>query len=324
MPFWEQVAERCGLTLTAAPRQLAGGFMHRMFAVETRQGRFAVKLLNPAIMRRPDAMEHYRRAEELEARLERAGIPILPARAVNGSRMQEVDGQYFYLFDYFEGRALRPEELTCGQTRAIGQALAAIHGLDCRACHMPLPKPEHNWRDEAALLAGREPALHAQLTEALPLLELLEQRCQAALDRLPPLRAICHGDMDCKNVLWQGSTFRIIDLECLDYGHPLLEMMQLALCWSGLETLQLNLEQLDAFLQGYASAGGAHVTDWAALFDGDVTMLDWLAYNLRRGCELGDDPEERAIGLEQSSYALRRLCYTAQVRDDVLAHLRGL
>lgn len=72
---------------------------------------------------------------------------------------------------------------------------------------------------------------------------------------MPPLWAICHGDMDCKNVLWQGSTFRIIDLECLDYG---------------------------------------------------------------------DAPEERAIGLEQSSYALRRLRYTAQVRDDVLAHLRGL
>ena len=319
-PPWDQLAERCGLTLTAPPRPLSGGFLHRMFALETRQGRFAVKLLNPAIMRRPDALDSYRRAEALESRLEDAGLPILPALRVKGSKLQEVDGQYFYIFDYFDGRPLLPGELTPARTEAIGRTLAALHAVHRLPDATPLPKPENDWPRYAALLSPQEPALHAQLTGVLPLLSALEQRAREALDRLPPLRAICHGDMDCKNVLWQGDTFRIIDLECLDYGSPALEMMQLALCWSGLETCQLDFALLDAFLDGYGAAGSLPAADWATPYDSDATMLEWLAYNLRRVLGIGCDPGERELGRAQCGYALRRLRYATEVRDAVLAH----
>lgn len=186
MPPWDQLAERCGLTLTAPPRPLSGGFLHRMFALETRQGRFAVKLLSPAIMRRPDALDRYRRAEALEARLEEAGLPILPALRVKDSKLQEVDGQYFYLFDYFDGHSLQPGELIPARTEAIGRTLATLHTVHRRPDSTPLPKPENDWPRYAALLSSREPSLHAQLTGALPLLTALEQRARGRLTGCRP------------------------------------------------------------------------------------------------------------------------------------------
>lgn len=39
-------------------KPLSGGLLHRMYAVETTQGKYAVKALNPQIMLRPTAMGH--------------------------------------------------------------------------------------------------------------------------------------------------------------------------------------------------------------------------------------------------------------------------
>ena len=36
-----------------------GGFLHRMYKVDTETGSFAVKHLNPNVMKRPDAMNNY-------------------------------------------------------------------------------------------------------------------------------------------------------------------------------------------------------------------------------------------------------------------------
>ena len=49
--------------LSVPPMSLSGGYTHRMFRVETEKGTYAVKLLNPEIMQRPDAQDNYRTAE---------------------------------------------------------------------------------------------------------------------------------------------------------------------------------------------------------------------------------------------------------------------
>ena len=71
--------EQCGLGEVLPPViPVSGGFMHRMFRVNTPEGSYAVKRLNPEIMKRPDALRNYRRAEALEKILEDAGLPSCP------------------------------------------------------------------------------------------------------------------------------------------------------------------------------------------------------------------------------------------------------
>ena len=86
--------------------------MHRMFRAETAKGVYAVKCLNPEIMKRPGVMENYRRAEKLEQVLENAGIPLAPALALDGQKMQELDGEYFYVFRWQEGRITDWQHIT--------------------------------------------------------------------------------------------------------------------------------------------------------------------------------------------------------------------
>lgn len=60
--------------MKSAPVCLKGGFMHKMYKVETEQGTYAHKLLNPFVMQRETAMENYSKAEQIELLLVKQNV----------------------------------------------------------------------------------------------------------------------------------------------------------------------------------------------------------------------------------------------------------
>lgn len=318
MSFFSKLETAYSWTLTGGPVPLTGGLTHKMYRVETRQGTYALKLLNPYILRRETALDNFARAERLERLLERRGVPILPALERDGRKLREIDGTYFYLFDYFDGRPLRPEEVTPYHCALMGEVLAAIHDTDwinAREAYKPLSV---DWDFYLSALEGTDWRLFERLRACRPLLEEIQEKANRARRRPPHILTVCHNDMDRKNVLWNGDDFRIIDLECLSYNDPMAELMELALCWSGCEECQIDFWRLRAFLQGYAGAGRQLPTDWQTLYDGSTGKLEWLEYNLKRvlGIDCGDD--ERQTGIGQVEETLRQILYRDRTRGQIL------
>ena len=318
--MFERICAELSLgTLTAPPLRLRGGYTHRMFRLTTDRGDYAVKLLNPEIMRRPDALGNYRTAEAFEALLEARGQPILPAKVIGGQKMQCVDGQHLYVFDFFDGCVLTAEEITSAHCAKMGTVLAGIHGVQ------PITRPQADasssvqeicWNElaDALFASGDAPAEGALLQSAAPLLIHLTAAAEDAARRLPPIVALCHNDMDPKNVLWRGDDFRIIDLECLGYADPRPELLDLAIAWGGGDEAHFK-----AFVGAYEAAGGARLTDAALVHDARRNELDWLAYNARRA--LFDDQEERRIAREQICMTLAKIQVDASRRETVLRWL---
>ncbi|MBR3765095.1 MAG: phosphotransferase [Clostridia bacterium] len=315
--------------MIAAPVSLSGGYTHRMFSVTTTQGKYAVKLLNPEIMARPDAADNYARAEAHEAAFEAAGLPILPAKVIGGRKMQCVDGQYLYVFDFYPGRVLQDSEITPAHCAAMGEVLARIHSLECASPQTDRPEgavspgPTEEAEDidwpplVAALLRDPEARWHGScMHRALPMLIRVTRAMENASARLPRREALCHNDMDAKNVLWYGSDYRIIDLECIGFANPEQELLDLAVSWAGCD---LNEAKFRAFIESYRAAGGRILSDPADLFDSRRNHLDWLAYNARRA--LHSDMEERRTGREQIEETLEKLAWDQRNRSRILVWL---
>jgi len=312
------------------PVRLSGGYTHRMYALTTPKGHYALKLLNPEIMQRPGVMDNYARAEAFEALLEEKGLPILPALTIDGRKLHCVDGQYLYVFAYYNGRALRDSEITPVHCVAMGKVLAHIHA--CARRELPdspdAPDPI-DWPalTSAVLACPSARAEGESLLTALPMLERVTQDAMDAASRLPRLQALCHNDMDAKNVLWNGSDYRIIDLECLDWADPAQEMLDLSISWAGWPQEESRFK---AFIRGYMLAGGSVPSDAALLYDSRRNHIDWLAYNARRavlapfpeggGSEGsgGSDPEEARIGREQITETLNKIASDQHNRPQVL------
>lgn len=82
-----QIAGDLQLGKVTDTNQLTGGFMHRMFKVVTDQMAYVIKLLNPNVMKRLDALENYKNAERFENILEQNNIQAVYSLEFNGCKM---------------------------------------------------------------------------------------------------------------------------------------------------------------------------------------------------------------------------------------------
>lgn len=320
MSIFTKIAKKYNWKLKCEPTRLNGGFMHKMYKVDTDQGVYALKLLNPFVMQRETAMANYAKAEQIEFLLEQQDIPILPALSFDGRKMQEIDGEYFYLFDYFSGKPLKSNEITECHCREIGKVLAKIHSIDKKFENENISEMSINWEFYLAEMKKTDMRLYAILNDSLSVIQDSQNNGNMARKKLPQIVSICHNDMDCKNVLWNGNDYRIIDLECLSYNNPFMELFELALCWSEYEDCQIDFRLFQAFLQGYKNAGGELPTDWETLYDCNNGRLEWLEYSIKRvlGIDCGND--EKEIGIKQVEETLQHIMYYSEMKKQILKH----
>ncbi len=286
----EGICGQCDLgTLESEPQKLKGGFLHKMYSLFTTKGRYAVKLLNPHIMQRETAMGNYRTAERFEFMLEEKGIPVIPSLVFSGKKMQSIKGQFFYLYDWYDGKALKREEITEPHCREIGKLLAGIHALDRHKEARAQEEIHIDWEFYIKQYSEKNKELYGLLKENLPLLLESQNNGNAAVKKLPSIVSVCHNDMDSKNVLWVGNKPQIIDY-------------RLFRC----------------FLESYAGAGGELPEDWETIYWSNYDRLEWLEYNMKRSLSMECAEDEIGMGISEVKNTMENIIYYRSAKEDIL------
>ncbi len=275
-------------------------------------------------MRRENAMDNYQTAEKLELLLEENSIPILPALIFGDRKMQKTGEQYFYLYEWYGGRALRSGEIKEVHCRRIGNLLARIHNLDRRKEQFGRGEIHVEWDSYIGQLASKDDELCNLLKENRGLLYESQNNGNIAVKKLPQAVAVCHNDMDSKNVLWAGNDCRIIDLECLGYSSPYIELYETALCWCGYEECRIDYGRMRSFLHSYAEAGGQLPTDWETVYWSNYGRLEWLEYNVKRALGIECPAEEIAVGNSEARNTIAHVVYYYKAGADIINCLREI
>ena len=326
--FITQLFETLSLgTVTAPITPVSGGFMHRMYKVCTENHTYAVKHLNPEIMKRPAAMENYKKAEKLEAILEDEGIPIVSALAFGEKKMQELEDNYFYIFDWHNGSITDWNNITPEQCWQAGNIQGRIHAIKSEKIVAPAKEdftPELSaidWNEYIAQAADCED-IETLLKENLPLLDYAQNELNKARLALPNITTIIDEDMDPKNVMWENGKPVVIDLECLDYGNPVSSAIQLSLQWAGITLCDFDSEKQKAFFQGYFQAYDNGFRNYKSVFGLTYTWIEWLEYNIKRA--LGDchDKTEQQLGLTKVKNTINRIKYIHHMEDKIKKNLQ--
>ena len=321
--FFEGISYTLGLGDMKEFMPIPGGLLHQMFALYTSSGRFAVKILNSEILRRPGARENFQKAERMEIQLARHGLPICAALTFNGQKMQQYKQRDFYVFPYLEGKPLYPGSLNRQHCEKMGTLCAQLHSAGFQPDGFRADLYSFDWQGLCTRASRENPALYQQLMAQYGLLEAISKRAQKAAVRLPAHSAICHGDLDCKNVLWIGDSPQLIDLECLCRASPWLELMESALCFSGYESRKMEIPLLKAYLRAYyiqMKDDNRQISlDWSCIFDARTNHLAWLEYNVRRA--LGEDNADAAAQAQATSQINQTLAiirYQETIRTQTL------
>ena len=162
--------------------------------------------------------------------------------------------------------------------------------------------------------------------DKLDILNESMEKGNSAINKLPNVKAIYHNDMDSKNVMWLNDEFKIIDLECLGYSNPYLELYELALCWSGYEKCNINFDLFKTFFNSYFKNTSLDTNiDWESIYYANNGRLEWLEFNIKRSLMIEcDSQEEQEIGINEVKETIEHVVYYDKVKNEILKNINDL
>lgn len=306
--------------------QVSGGLTHRMFKIFTDKGRYIVKLLNPNIMKRPTAMNNFNTADKFEEILKEHDIDAIYSLKFNDKKMQVIDGQYFYVYEWFDGKSLKDDEITTSHCKKIGKLLAKIHNIDLRKDDTKGETKNIDFKHYINLAKEKDSVIYNMIYDKLDIFNESMNKGNKAINKLPRFKALCHNDMDSKNVMWLNDNYKLIDLECLGYSNPYLELYELALCWSGYEKCNIDFNKFSAFFKSYIENTDLDMNvDWESIYYANNGRIEWLEFNIKRSLMIEcDTKEEQQIGINEVKETIEHVVYYDKIKDDILKNINKL
>jgi Ser/Thr protein kinase RdoA (MazF antagonist) len=255
----------------------------------------------------------YRRAEGIAREMAARGVPALAALPRRNGLVQRIKGAYVAVFPWAEGKTLPFSAASPEQARQIGILLGQMHTFKLAIPGLEIPIWKVLRDDDWVLLARRAAGAHAPWTEEIR--ARLRELCwwsRLARDANPRLwntLVASHCDVGQSNVIWRDAhTPALVDWESAGLINPTLELVKAALDWSGISVGEPEEASFQAVLAGYRGAGGQlHDSAHDALAGTLGHWLEWLEFNMRRSLDTTASPEERSLGVSETTRALATL-----------------
>lgn len=298
---FDALCKKYNLGNVISKEKITGGLMHKMYKVETDTGVYAIKVLNPEIMKKPDALNNYEIAEKISSLAKANGIPVSNAKMFNSQFIIKVDNDYFMIFDFIDGKTLNDNEITSKHCDKIGEILAQIHNLKYDVLNLDdaikTDKYEIDWLKLLAIAREKNIEYLSLLEANIHKYDLLFKKCIKAYNENNNALTICHRDMDPKNVMWQDNEPTIIDWESAKLSNPNRDMVETALNWSGFLSNTFQKQKFLAVLNGYTKYRKISFVNWHEVIIGNlIGRFGWLEYNLKRSLGIkSNDVEEIAL-----------------------------
>ncbi|MGG4130682.1 phosphotransferase [Paenibacillus illinoisensis] len=302
---FEKVCDQLNLgDLISTPKPILGGLLHRMYVIETRRNKYAIKALNPQIMNRSEAMQNYINSEKI-ANIANKHVPVQPAKRINNSSVHNIDNQFYLIFDWIDGRSLQHNEVTNEHCDQMGTILADLHKIDFSQLDMVRPPKDVSKETDWAfyLNKGKNESLewNELLDSTIQQLYEWNARAKRSSQLLSSDTVISHRDLEPKNVMWQHNSPIIIDWESAGYINPKRDLMETAMYWSVDNTGNVDKDRFLTFINGYRKRVSCLSADWRMVLEsGFIGKLDWLEYSLRRSLWIEcTDQDEQRMGTAQ-------------------------
>src|SRR5450432_616028 len=181
-------------------------------------------------------------------RLAAAGVPSAPpVRRSDGGLVSELRGKPAALFVWRPGTIRCGAQVTPGDTRAVGQALARVHVAGGAEAREP---SRFRYEGLCARLDRVARSGDARFAPAVPALrDALASAHESRPAGLP--RGLIHGDLFRDNVLWSGdgTLVALLDFESASDGTFAYDLMVTVLAWCVGD--DLDVERARAMREGY-------------------------------------------------------------------------
>lgn len=286
------------------PELVTGGLLHKMYHVSTDKGDYAIKLLNPDIMKRADALTNMINSELVSNALVDV-IKLIAAKSFNGNSIIDVDGTYFVVFDWLDGKSIFAPDILKQHCEQIGRALGLIHSAHIKIDSLKMNhniRKMYDWNIFVDSAKKSNSKIYTLLVDNLADIMNWDENAVCGLQEASDIQVVSHRDLDPKNVMWQNDIPFIIDWEAAGYVNPYQELIEVLNYWIQNKAGGYDKEKFIALMSAYTEYNDISGVNWQVIlncsFDG---MLGWLEYNVKRAlCLEGTGANDKQEGISQS------------------------
>ncbi len=289
--------------LIESPLPVSGGLMHKMYKVVTDTRVYAIKCLNPTIMKRKGVVDNMIQAERIAAEFS-GYLPVVAAIDFDGSPILHINHKYYMLFPWVEGTSLFPPSINVKNCYEIGSVLGKIHKLNISVPEVEkgnIQPINYNWHEYYEKGVEQKTAWIDIYGKSIDNLNHWTSQVNEANSILSECMLISHRDLDPKNVMWEEEKPYLIDWEAAGYVNPYQELLEMLIYWSDNGEGELDKKNFNSLLNAYRSYMTTNHIDWDYVLDsGYAGMLGWLGYSLNRALGMESvDVEEQKLGAKQ-------------------------
>jgi len=309
---------------TGGPTEVAGGFHHEMWRIETEKGAYAVKELSPSVdLGDQDTVRGYNVSEAIAEAFASVGIGAIFALKVDADYLTIVGDHGYLVYPWCRYDAVPIGHADESHGLEVARLLARMHGADVQVAGIKETALEAFAVERVGELVretgARYPLCAESLSRHRQRLEEIVALHNEAIVQLNERLVVSHGDLDQKNVLWDDLDRPVlIDWECAGKLNPTYEMVQAALDWSG-GASALRPGLFRRMLEAYQDAGGQlEVAAMGASLDFIAgERLIWLLYCI--GLSLDDaDSGQEEVEPEQIEVLVASVLRLKQLAPELL------
>lgn len=305
---------------------VTGGLSHRMYKVDTDKGTYAIKELNAGVMKREEAYNNFLFSERVSDLAIENGIPAVGALKINNDIMVKIDDSYFMVFNWQDGKILKPEEITEEHCKIVGELLARIHNIDYSSVddekRKVIKTEYYDWNQYIPIAEKQNKPYLDVLKDNVDLLYELNEKAVKALEYAKDNLVISHRDMDRKNIMWNNGKPYIIDWEASGYTNPNVELIEVAWYWSGGDVEKIDYNKFKTLVETYKKYYNGEVdSNIDILVPADLYGgLGWINYNLKRSLCIENSYDEDEIKLAENEVmqSIGELKYNASQFDKMI------
>ncbi len=287
------------------PERITGGLLHTMMKVKTDESTYAVKHLNPIIMKREKAYSDFIFSEKFARFAHKNNIKSIAAIVIAEEVVHIYKGNHYLIFPWLEGETIK--DIKLDQARKIGLLLADIHLLNYKT---DIEKESaYELSDWNSYLKVSEEEKSIWLNEYKNNLEYLKNLEIKAVNSLKenPEDVISHRDLDPKNVMWdKDKNPVVIDWESAGPVSSTVELLEVALDWSESFNKKDNFKMI---IESYKSKKNVDIRKLKeAVYSINYNKLKWLEYNIKRSLKIeSSNKEEEDLGTKEVISTLKNI-----------------
>ncbi len=264
--------------------QIFGGLINKMYKVETSSSIFAIKLLNPDIIKSEYGVANHILAETISEIAKEKGINAVNAIRFEGEFIQQIDNCYFLIFKWFDGKPLKTRDITMKHIKDVAMTLAKLHNIDYgtikNKCHQGIEITNTDWNYYIDKIKDEE--IKKLLLDYKEKLYNLDKKSSECMQEINKFQVVSHRDLDLPNILWNSNNeLAIIDWESAGLINPTQEFFETTWDWCGGHK-GFDIEKYNLFFNTYQKNGGIITDIENALYANFKAKSSWLEFNLKR------------------------------------------